>query len=33
MDLDMLDRMIDASKKAHNEYTKSDIDLVTIYGD
>jgi hypothetical protein len=33
MDLDMLDRMIDASKQAHNEYTKSDIDLVSVFGD
>lgn len=33
MNLDLLDRMIDASKQAHNEYTKSKIDVVTIYGD
>lgn len=33
MDLDMLNRMIDASKQAHNEYTKSDIDLVSVFGD
>lgn len=33
MNLDLLDRMIDASKQAHNEYTKSKIDVITIYGD